>query len=93
MIALGAHPPGGLPIALRAAFLALSAFALNLPFGAWRVRTRKFGWGWFLSIHLPIPFLFLLRRGFGLPWPWIGLSLVCAVSAQLLGGRLRPAAR
>jgi hypothetical protein len=79
-----------LPTAGRAALLGLSALALNLPFGAWRVRTRKLSLSWFLSIHLPIPFLFLLRRACGLAWPWIGLSLLCAVGAQLLGGRLWP---
>ncbi len=79
-----------LPTAGRAALLALSALALNLPFGAWRVRSRKFGPSWLLAIHLPIPFLFLLRRGFGLAWPWIGLSLLCALSAQILGGRFWP---
>jgi hypothetical protein len=77
----------------RAGLLALSAFALNLPFGAWRVRTRQRSWPWLLSIHVPIPFLFLLRRGFGLSWPWIALSLACAVGAQLLGGRLWSPAR
>jgi hypothetical protein len=79
-----------LPTAGRVALLGLSALALNLPFGAWRVRTRRLSPSWFLSIHLPIPFLFLLRRGCGLAWPWIGLSLLCALSAQLLGGRLWP---
>ena len=77
-----------LPVAARAALLGVSALGLNLPFGAWRVRTRKLSLPWFLSIHLPIPFLFVLRRAFGLHWPWIALSLVCAVVAQLAGGRL-----
>jgi hypothetical protein len=80
-----------LPVAARAALLGVSALGLNLPFGAWRVRSRRLSLPWFLAIHVPIPFLFLLRRVFGLRWPWIALSLVCAVAAQLAGGRIWPA--
>ncbi len=35
----------------------LVIFLLNLPFGYWRVQTRRFTLPWCLAIHLPI------RRG------------------------------
>ncbi|MFA9388831.1 MAG: hypothetical protein ACERKD_03440 [Prolixibacteraceae bacterium] len=41
--------------------VALIVFMINLPFGAWRSRVKKFSFQWFLYIHLPIPFIVLLR--------------------------------
>jgi len=79
-----------LPLALRATLLALSAFALNLPAGAWRARSRKGSLSWLAAIHAPIPFAFLLRRLLGLSIGFVLLSLVFAVAGQLLGGRLWP---
>ncbi len=84
------HSPGSLPLMLRAGLLALSAFALNLPAGGWRVHARKRSWSWILSIHAPIPFAFVLRRLLGLSLWFVALTLVFAVAGQLLGGRLWP---
>lgn len=84
------HAPGTLSLAARAGLLALSAFALNLPAGAWRVRTRRRSLSWILSIHAPIPFAFLLRRLLGLSLWWVALTLVFAVAGQLAGGWLWP---
>jgi len=79
--------PVSWPMALRVGLLAGSAFALNLPFGAWRVRTRVRSLPWLLSVHLPIPFLFLIRRGMGLSAKFILIAALTAVAAQILGGR------
>jgi hypothetical protein len=68
--------------------LAMAAFLLNLPFGAWRVRTKKMTIPWFLSIHAPIPFAFLLRRLLDLSIWYVALTLIFAVAGQLIGGRL-----
>ena len=77
-------------LAFRAGLLALSAFVLNLPCGAWRVRVRKRSLSWFLSIHAPIPLAFVLRQVLDLsPW-FIVVSLLFAVAGQLAGGRLWP---
>jgi len=76
------------PLAARVAALALAVFLINLPFGAWRVRTRKRSPQWFLSVHVPIPFLFLLRRALGLSAWYIAFSVVAAVAGQFLGGRI-----
>lgn len=78
------------PLAVRIVLLATLVFVINIPFGAWRVRTVKRTIPWILSIHVPIPFLFLLRRGLGLSAWYIAISLVAAVLAQILGGRLFP---
>ncbi len=45
-------------------------FILNLPFGMWRAKTKKFSWQWFLSVHIPIPFVIALRFLFHLGFKW-----------------------
>ncbi len=71
------------------ALLAASAFALNLPFGYLRGKTRKFSFLWFLYIHLPVPFIFLMRTYAGFSYKIIPLLVAGAIVGQLLGGRLR----
>jgi hypothetical protein len=80
-----------LPLAARLSTLAAAAFLLNLPCGAWRVRTRRRSLSWLLSIHLPIPFAFLLRRLLSLSLWYVAVTLVFAVAGQIAGGRLWPA--
>lgn len=41
--------------------VAISVFLINLPFGFWRSKVKKFSPQWFLAIHLPVPFIILLR--------------------------------
>ncbi len=43
---------------------------LNLPFGMWRAKTKKFSLQWFLSVHIPIPFVIALRFLFDLGFKW-----------------------
>jgi hypothetical protein len=65
----------------------LIVVVLNVPFGSYRLLTRKFSLGWFLAIHLPIPFIIVLRSlAFRLPLWVIPISLISAVAGQLLGG-------
>lgn len=78
------------PVTAQVTFLALSVFLLNMPFGAWRVRTRFGSLRWLLSVHIPIPFLFLLRRSLGLSTWTIVFSVIGAVLGQYLGGRIFP---
>ncbi len=78
------------PLTARIAALALSVFLINLPFGAWRVRTIFRSLKWALSVHVPIPFFFLLRRALGLSAWAITFSVIAAVLGQYLGGRLFP---
>lgn len=35
-------------------FVVGSIFLINLPFGFWRARTRRFSGPWFSAIHLPV---------------------------------------
>ncbi len=68
---------------------AILGVALNIPFGSYRLLTRKFSLAWWLSIHLPIPILIILRSLlFQLPTWSIAVSLAAAVGGQIIGGRL-----
>jgi len=64
--------------------VALSVFVLNLPFGVWRARTRKFSVAWFVSIHAPIPVVVAMRYtlDLGLEWTVPGFFL-----GQFVGSR------
>lgn len=93
MSALATSGAAGLPMALRVGLLGLSALLLNLPAGAWRVRSRRRSLSWVAAIHAPIPFAFLLRRLLGLSFWFVALTLVFAVAGQFAGGRLWPASR
>ena len=77
-----------LPLLLRVAILALTAFTVNLPCGAWRVRVPKRSVQWFLAIHAPIPLAFLLRRTLDLSLWFVAVTLLFAIAGQYLGGRL-----
>ncbi len=73
------------------AALIIAAFILNLPFGYFRVKTRKFSIQWFLYIHLPIPFIFILRTLAGFGIKIVPLMIAGAVVGQVIGGRLNKA--
>ncbi|NOZ83806.1 MAG: hypothetical protein GXP60_03215 [Epsilonproteobacteria bacterium] len=66
-------------------YLALFAFAIDVPFGYLRAPHRKFSFKWFLYIHLPIPFIALQRIFFHISYYYIPLFLVMAVLGQIAG--------
>ncbi|MGE5439366.1 MAG: hypothetical protein ACM3UR_05870 [Bacteroidota bacterium] len=43
-------------------------FLLNLPFGFWRSRVKKFSLQWFLAIHAPVPLVYAIRMYAGISW-------------------------
>ncbi len=65
-------------------------FLLNLPFGYWRSRTRRFSWPWILSIHLPVPVVIALRLASGLGFRLVTFPVMLAAYflGQFCGGRL-----
>ncbi|MDO8445687.1 MAG: hypothetical protein Q7T53_06260 [Deltaproteobacteria bacterium] len=70
--------------------LALLIFTilLNLPFGYFRERSRKYSIPWFLYIHIPIPFIIFLRLTFEFSWKAIPLVVLAALTGQLAGGKI-----
>lgn len=63
-------------------------FGLNVFFGYFRKRSRKYSLKWFLFIHLPIPFIAFARLYSQLDWRFIPLFLVAAVAGQIVGGKV-----
>jgi hypothetical protein len=73
------------------AIAVLATFLVNLPFGWWRARLRKFSPAWFVAIHAPVPIVIALRFALGLPFRWIALPVfvVAYFGGQFVGSRLR----
>ena len=65
-------------------------FAMNLPFGFWRSRVRKFSWQWILAIHLPVPIIVALRIYSGLGFHLISFPVLIGAFClgQYAGGKL-----
>jgi hypothetical protein len=66
--------------------IVIAACVITLPFGVWRVTTRRMSLPWFLAIHVPIPFIFLLRVEAGYSYTLIPFTLTACVVGQLVGG-------
>ena len=66
-------------------------FAVNLPFGYWRVKTKRFSAPWVLAVHLPVPFVVAVRIIGGLGWQFVTFPILVGAyfSGQWVGGRLR----
>lgn len=63
-------------------------FIINLPFGYYRRRAKKFSFKWFLYIHLPIPVIVAARLLSNIDFRYIPLFIFAAITGQFLGGRL-----
>jgi hypothetical protein len=69
--------------------VATVVFLLNIPFGWWRSRSRKFSWQWVLAIHLPVPIIIALRIYSGLGFQLITFPVMIAAFflGQFAGGK------
>jgi hypothetical protein len=72
--------------------VALIVLLMNIPFGIWRSRTRKFSWQWILAIHLPVPMIIALRifSGLGFQFYTFPIMIAAFFIGQFSGGRLGP---
>ncbi len=68
--------------------IALGTLLINLPFGYFRRKTKKYSLKWFLCIHLPIPLIFLARISANLNYRYIPLFVIAAVTGQIIGGKI-----
>ena len=75
---------------MRLWIVAAIVFFLNLPFGYWRVRVRKFSWQWILAIHLPVPLIIALRIYSGLGWRFVTFPVLIGAFflGQFAGGKI-----
>ena len=65
-----------------------ATLALNIGFGYFRARMRKFSGLWFLFIHLPIPVVILMRVAGGHGYMVIPPLFAVSVLGQWGGGKL-----
>ncbi len=63
-------------------------FGLNVIFGYFRGKQKRFSFKWFLYIHLPIPFVAFARIFSHLDWRYIPIFLVAAIVGQVFGARM-----
>lgn len=63
-------------------------FVLNLFFGYFRAKEKKYSFKWFLFIHLPIPVVILARLYAHLDYKIIPVFLIAAVAGQMIGGKV-----
>jgi hypothetical protein len=70
---------------------AIIVFLINIPFGYWRSRVRKFSLQWILAIHIPIPFAIACRLILGLGWHLSTFPVLISafLIGQLAGGKLQ----
>jgi hypothetical protein len=70
--------------------VAAIVFLLNLPFGYWRARVRKFSAQWILAVHLPVPLVIACRIFSGLGWHLITFPVMIGafLCGQFVGGKL-----
>ena len=70
--------------------LGISAMALvlNLIFGYFRGKQKKFSFKWFLYIHLPIPLVVFARLYSHLDYRYIPIFLFVSIVGQVIGARL-----
>ena len=63
-------------------------FLLNLFFGYFRAKTRKYSLKGLLFVHLPIPVIIIARITSGLDYRFVPIFVVVSVFGQLLGGKV-----
>ena len=68
---------------MKLVLLGLFVFLINLPFGYWRSKVKKFSIKWFIAIHASIPIVYALRIYSGIGWEVS--SFIILVSAYFLG--------
>jgi len=75
---------------MRLALLSGLVLLINLPFGWWRGRVRKFSLQWFLSVHLPVPLVIAVRLfgGPGFQFKTYPALVGAYFAGQLIGSRL-----
>jgi hypothetical protein len=66
-------------------------FLINLPFGYWRSRVRRFSLQWILAIHVPVPLVVACRLLLGLGWHLVTFPVLITAffAGQFAGSRLQ----
>jgi len=67
-------------------------FLINLPFGAWRARSRKLSPSWFAAVHVPVVLAigFRVLMGIRFMLATVPIFVGAFFLGQSVGGRLQP---
>lgn len=67
----------------------LLVILINIPFGYWRAKVKKFSFQWFVAVHLPVPLIILLRiySHMGFYWTTYPLMVGAYFAGQFSGGK------
>jgi len=68
---------------IRLFIISLVVFVLNIPFGYWRAKVKKFSLQWALAIHIPVPVIIAIRIFSNIGFAWF--TYVFMVTAFFLG--------
>jgi len=82
-------PHFDIPLEYKILILVAFVFIINLPFGYWRDKCRKFSVSWFLAIHIPVPFIYLARNTLMVPFYWIPILIPPFWGGQKIGSKIR----
>ncbi|PTD93709.1 hypothetical protein C9439_06585 [archaeon SCG-AAA382B04] len=66
----------------------LITFLINLPFGYFRYKYKRFGLKWFLAIHLPVPIVAYLRIYSDTPLIWLPVFFLIFFLGQYTGSKI-----
>lgn len=75
-------------IMLTVFLIMLFTFILNLPFGYFRSRSKKYSLKWFIYVHLPVPLVIIARLISNADYKFIPLFIISAIFGQFFGGKL-----
>lgn len=72
---------------IKLLIVAIIVFIINIPFGFFRSKVRKFSFLWFLYIHLPVPLVIILRIYSDIGFAWYTYPILIAMffSGQFVG--------
>lgn len=72
---------------LKIALIMLFTMLLNLPFGYFRSRSKKYSFKWFLYVHLPVPLVVITRLASQTDYKFIPAFIIAAFVGQYCGGK------
>ncbi len=69
------------------ALIAILSYFINLPFGYWRSREKRFSLNWFLAIHIPVAITVFARYAANADfhWAYIALFIILFAAGQHTG--------
>ena len=76
---------------MKGVWFTVFILVLNIPFGYWRSRVKKFSISWILAIHIPVAIIIASRFLFDMPYVLvlIPFSAGAFFLGQYLGGRIQ----